>query len=1192
VSDAAHNALGDGPSGRDSTAGGASSRFRRAAELFEAVRHLPPEERERILSDRCGADAELLLEIRSLLSFHDRPSETLDTAILRTGIGATIGRYRIVDLLGEGGMGTVYRAVQEEPVRREVALKVIKLGMDTRQVVRRFEAERQALAQMEHPNVARVLDGGSTADGRPYFVMELVRGLPITQFADDKCLSIVARLKLLLDVCAAVQHAHQKGVMHRDLKPSNILVAVIDGRATVKVIDFGIAKALFRASGEGTMTTTLGMPVGTPDFMSPEQAAGGDLDVRSDVYGLGVILYELLVGVTPLRAKLRAAAKASGRGVSRSTAAADAHPPSSTAPSAPTLDDLRRSVRDEEPLRPLAALAGLGGHASRGRSTDASERERIATHRSTTPAALERRVYGDLEAIALKALALTPSRRYPTVAAFAEDLERHLRDDPVSARVPSVAYTLAKLARRHTVGLVAGILVLLAVFVGLVLALVGFGQARADRDLALSAQRTATALADEVRDELFRRDIDRGRQRISEGNLIEGRDLLWTAHLNRPMSIQALWALREMQWNRGPFIYIPHESTVASAAFMPDETRQPARAEGEAEGPRAFVALSEGTPRVVAPLTGASSPLDGPSVEGISADTSPDGRFGVVGDNDGGVTLWDLESLRFVRTLRTLARGRTHVRFEVEPPTLSGARSTLLVLGVDGLLRRLALDADGSPINEEILADAGPSATHAMVVGPDRRIAIGMGDGRLLVIDPNDPTGGRVPRIAYRFPRGVIGIDFSRDGTLLGATSASREFVILAAQRMGSERDTRWTPIIEDRISPGTVQDIRFSADGASAFLPGWWDTLELHIATGLRRTATPVLGAEMDLDEEGSMLLFAGTGHTCAFLALGGDHHPLRMTTLPESLTPHAFGVEDGTPLGAILCSDAQGITAVGFDGEPRWRVETARPRHMILSADGRRFAAMMQNRTIDVHDAVTGVRLARVSNTHPGEYGAMRFDLRGERLCYVTRSQGVDVLDIASGETCPAIPPGTSEILTVSFVPESTLLLACNRLAEYQIIDLATGVMQVKHGPSGAFSAAVAADGLSVALGLWLGDYLVWDLTQDGSQNALLVARGHSAFASRSMPHPRDPALWLSCSDDGTIRVWHRDLNQDLATLAPYGPRQAIRHVDWSRAGDAIHVVGPDRVIRTYSIPLTDRWIDASRENERTRLATPLGR
>ncbi len=1177
MSDAPDNALGDDPGGPDATAGAATNRFRRAAEIFEVVRHAAPDRRERLLSERCGDDAELLLEIRSLLSFHDRPSETLDTAILRTGIGATIGRYRIVDLLGEGGMGTVYRAVQEEPVRREVALKVIKLGMDTRQVVRRFEAERQALAQMEHPNVARVLDGGSTADGRPYFVMELVRGLPITQFADERRLAIPARLELLRDVCAAVQHAHQKGVMHRDLKPSNILVAEIDGRPTVKVIDFGIAKALFRSSGEGTMTTTIGMPVGTPDFMSPEQAAGGDLDVRSDVYGLGVILYELLVGVTPLRARIRSAARA--------PAAGDAH----DAP-APTLDEMRRSVRDEEPLRPVVAFAA---HAA---SPSQAGRDRVAALRATTPTALERQVRGDLEAIALKALALSPTRRYPTVAALAEDLDRHLRDEPVSARVPSVAYSLAKLARRHTVGLVAGVLVLLAVFAGLVLALIGFGQARTDRDRALTAQRTATALADEVRDELFRRDIDRGRQRIGEGNLIEGRDLLWTAHLSRSSSVQALWALREMQWTRGPFIYLPHDATVTSAAFLPPRRASPSSAaatDGDAS-PRAFLALAEGQPRLAHPFEGTSRPLEGPSIEGISADVSPDGRFGAVGDGDGGVTLWDLDAMRCLGYLQTLGRGRTHVRFELETPSGSAARHSLLVLGIDGLLRRLLLDAAGVLLGEETLLDAGPSATHAMTVGPERRIAIGMGDGRLLVIDPADATDGKVPQVAYRFARGVIGIDFSRDGRLLGATSASRDYVILAAQRSPDQRAPSWSPMIEDRISPGAVQDIRFSADGSSAYLPGWWDTLELHIATGLRRSATPVLGAEMDLDEDGTMLLFANAGKTCAFLALGGPHHPISVTDLPDTLTPHAVGLEDGTVLGAILCADADGICAVGFDGSTRWRVDGPRPRHMIRSPDGRRFAAMMQNRIIDVHDALTGERLARVTNAHPGEYGAMRFDARGERLAFVTRTQGVDVLDVASDTTCPAIDAGPSEILSVSFLPDGTSLLACSRAAEYRIVDLATGATRTREGPSGAFSAAVAADGATVALGLWQGDYLVWqpDGHLSGEPDEFRIARGHSAFASRSMPHPIDPALWLSCSDDGTIRIWHRDLNQDLATLAPYGPRQAIRHVDWSRAGDAIHVVGPDRVLRTYSIPLTDRWIDASRENERTRLATPLRR
>ncbi len=337
------------------------------------------------------------------------------------------GRYKLLEEIGEGGMGAVWVAQQTEPVRRRVALKLIKPGMDSRQVLSRFEAERQALAMMDHPHIAKVLDGGMTDQGRPYFVMEYVKGEPITDYCDHARLSVKERLKLFVQVCQAVQHAHQKGIIHRDLKPSNILVCPYDGQPVPKVIDFGLAKAMHQSLTEHSLYTAHGVMVGTPLYMSPEQAETNNLDIdtRSDLYSLGVILYELLTGSTPLeKRRLQDAA----------------------------LQEMLRLIQQEEPPKPSTRLGGSGSLPS------------IAAQRSLEPAQLSRAVRGDLDWIVMKSLEKERSRRYETANGLARDIERYLHDDPVEARPPSAGYRFSKFARRNkgallTVGLVTAALV-------------------------------------------------------------------------------------------------------------------------------------------------------------------------------------------------------------------------------------------------------------------------------------------------------------------------------------------------------------------------------------------------------------------------------------------------------------------------------------------------------------------------------------------------------------------------------------------------------------------------------------------------------------------------------------------------------------------------------------------------------------
>jgi serine/threonine protein kinase/tetratricopeptide (TPR) repeat protein len=494
---------------------------RRVQSLFlEAVEHAAPADRAAVLDRGCGSDAELRRRVEALLRAHDEPDSRLDRPVVAppgppesepgeavgsvgwpgqvtattdpTGPaveaghdptrthgpawrppaerpGARIGPYKLLQPIGQGGMGTVYMAEQEVPVRRKVALKVIKAGMDSAQVVARFEAERQALALMDHPNIARVLDAGATDAGRPYFVMELVKGIAITRYCDEARLSTRDRLALFIPVCQAIQHAHQKGIIHRDVKPSNVLVTLIDGRPVPKVIDFGVAKATDQRLTERTLFTQFGALVGTPEYMSPEQAeiSGLDVDTRSDVYSLGVLLYELLTGTTPLdREALRRAAFA----------------------------EVLRRIKEEEPLKPSTRLSASGDRLSS-----------IAAVRGTEPARLARALRGDLDWVVMKSLEKDRARRYETANGLARDVRRYLDGDPVEAGPPSASYRLRKSARKHRAGLaVAAAFALLLVVAAGVSTWEAFratraeATARAEAGRATRAEATARAEAEQA----------------------------------------------------------------------------------------------------------------------------------------------------------------------------------------------------------------------------------------------------------------------------------------------------------------------------------------------------------------------------------------------------------------------------------------------------------------------------------------------------------------------------------------------------------------------------------------------------------------------------------------------------------------------------------------------------------------------
>ncbi|KAA5545424.1 serine/threonine protein kinase [Roseiconus nitratireducens] len=477
--------------------------FLQALELSSA------DARGEYLTQACGNDDALRQAVDQLLDAHELPDNLLDRPVavsasdqagrtsevnsvaigtlgqpvgITESVGTEVGRYKLREQIGEGGFGLVFVAEQQYPVRRHVALKIIKPGMDSREVIGRFEAERQAVAVMNHPNIASVLDAGTTKSGRPYFVMELVRGVPITEFCQRRQLSLRARLELFTDVCHAVQHAHQKGVIHRDLKPSNILVTLHDVIPVVKVIDFGVAKAIGHRLTDRTVYTQFAAMIGTPLYMSPEQAemSGLDVDTRSDIYGLGVLLYELLTGGTPFeRERFNTA----------------------------SIDEVRRIIREEDPPKPSTRLTTLGASPS----THSDKRQCV-------PAELSFAVRGDLDWIVMKALEKDRSRRYESASAMAEDVKRFLSEQPIEARPPSRLYQLQKFAQRNKAAIVTASLLVAAMFLGTAISLWQAAVAVTERNEKDQALQKAVRLQREA--DQARLQIEQFAKRMKEANIL------------------------------------------------------------------------------------------------------------------------------------------------------------------------------------------------------------------------------------------------------------------------------------------------------------------------------------------------------------------------------------------------------------------------------------------------------------------------------------------------------------------------------------------------------------------------------------------------------------------------------------------------------------------------------------------------
>jgi serine/threonine protein kinase/WD40 repeat protein len=794
----------------------------RVRDLFVAAVKLPPEQWQAFLEGACAGDADVRGEVSDLLREHQQAGSFLDrpaahvratgdfdhaangvaAAAAREGPGTVIGPYKLLELIGEGGMGAVWMAEQREPVQRKVALKIIKAGMDTRLVVARFEAERQALALMDHPNIAKVFDGGTTAGGRPYFVMELVKGVPLTKYCDENCLTPRERLELFLPVCHAIQHAHQKGIIHRDVKPANVLVAPYDGRPVPKIIDFGVAKATGQRLTERTLFTGFGAVVGTLEYMSPEQAElnNQDIDTRSDIYSLGVLLYELLTGTTPLdRRRLKEAA----------------------------FTEMLRAIREEEPPRPSTRL-----------SESKNSLPSISAQRHKEPARLTKEVRGELDWIVMKALEKDRNRRYETANSLATDVQHYLADEPVQACPPTVGYRLRKLVRRNKGPMLAVGLVLLALVAGIIGTSVGLF--RADKALSeLQDQQAKTQAAE--RDKTFQlaqarwneaRNCRLARQPgqrfqslealVEAARHLRSLDQLGARRLglrNDAIASLALWDVRPVKHLASVpglpppaldlmgryYAYIDAPNLISYRRRADDQVVRCWQVEGSclvghgiSPDGRYVFAVCHDCPRGEKPVARVWDNVTGQLVLerpiSLASTFRPDGKVLALAQDDGSVTLSDLTTGRDLAPVPPGPKVR-NLRFNPSGQYLAVSRDRPEVEVWDPAAARVVFRLPGEPYRGGSLAWS-PDGSH---------LAIGSRDNNIYVCALH---GGKIQTVLRGHEGLVPGLEYHPSGQLLASSShddttrlwffpSGEELVLPGEQMQGFSRDGRrlvtWT---------------------------------------------------------------------------------------------------------------------------------------------------------------------------------------------------------------------------------------------------------------------------------------------------------------------------------------------------------------------------------------------------------------
>jgi WD40 repeat protein/serine/threonine protein kinase len=1086
---------------------------RRVQNLFLRLVELPVGERAAALERECGDDVELRVRIEALLGAHDEPQsfvtmpnaglpgstsggaeqeETGGELSLESDRGSVdsrptasvdswrnvpsgleiAGRYKLLEKIGEGGMGEVWVAKQTAPVKRKVALKLIKTGMDSKAVLARFEQERQALAIMDHPNIARVLDAGITAAGQPFFVMELVNGLPLTKYCDEVRLTPKERLELFIPICQAIQHAHQKGIVHRDLKPANILITLIDAKPVPKVIDFGVAKATSGKLTDETLSTAFGAVVGTLEYMSPEQAgfSNDDIDTRADIYSLGVILYELLTGLRPIDAKrLKMAA----------------------------LAEMMRIIKEEEPSTPSTRLSTDEGLAS------------LAASRQTDPRKLMSLLRGELDWVVMKCLEKSRERRYETANALSRDIQRYLHDEPVEARPPSAAYRMSKFLKRNKAMVVAASMVLAALIVGVALASIGFVRARAERDIAEKASVEARAQKNRA-DEQKQLALDNARQselRLAEsvisqadawslaGRFAEAHQSYSAAYdklvaMKAPLTAGELGLWNSYHQTTFPLLSFngPREG-VFSIAIAPDGRTA-------LLGSNGMLKLWDlATGRELRTFTGHVGRVCGVAI-------AADGRTALSGGSDGTLKLWNLAT---GEEIRSFGGGTSQVQCIAIAPDGNTALSGTF----DNTLKLWDLANGKELLNFKGLAH--PVAS--LAIAPDSRTALSGGfDGALRLWDLTNGNelhtfrGHVLPVNGVAIaPGGHVALSASRDNTLrlwdLSAWKQIREFT-------GGTGPVCMLPGGLFALSPSSTGTLK---------LWNFASGEELRTFTGHKNS---VLG--IAIAAGGRTAVSAGIDGTLKVWDVSGRQEPL-------TLVGQNYGVT-----GAAIAPDGRTALSVGADGTLKlWDLATEKmlrsfamaAKAVTISPDGQTALVGRNNGTLELFDLSSGNEL-RTFTGDTGQVLCVAISPDGQSAVS-GGNKTITLWNLSSGKAIRTFTGHAAWINSVAFSPDSRTALSGSDDTTLRLWDLSSGetIRTFTANSGGITSVAIASDGRTAISGSFDESWMVWDLS-NGRHSPHFV--GHTG-AIRSVAIAPDGRTALTGSNDGTLKL--SEFSKDLS-------------------------------------------------------------